>query len=348
MCTLPCVGTPASGRRFWHWTVIVPILSLVGWGVGYLVHHLTGRVEQPLELTPPPQTQIPPIVFPPRSHALIGTVLGPDGALIDDALVSTIAADEPHWTYTNARGEFRLEGLERGPWTITVAATAHQPFTATFADEVTPVVVQLPDAAREMPRLAPRTTAPLTGQVRADPGTSLEGFEVYFTPTLPPEEIDAPFPRRALCDRAGHFEIADLQTGEYTVAVLPEWAQNGTWPDLGPGTKTKPNSYSHRVGVATTYSIELVSGSVHGVVTDREDNALEGALVLVSSEVAPERIWPPVRAGAKGEFVVPDLPPGRYVVAVRAGSGSCQSTVTVGDKQTVELSLPPLAVERPR
>lgn len=342
------VSAPASGRRLGHWTVAVPLLALLGWGIGFAIHQFGTRVERPLEVSPPPEMQIPPIVFPPRTHTLVGSVVAPDGTLVDDALVSLIAANEPHWTYTNARGEFRLEGLERGPWTLTVAATAHQPFTITFANESEPALVRLPDVAREMPKLEQRVNAPLTAQLHAGTEANFEGCEVRLVPTLPLEQIDAPFPRHALCDRSGRCEIADLQLGQYTVSVLPEWAQFGTWPDLTRGDDATPIVFDHRGDTHAPLAIEIVAGAVHGLVADRAGNPLEGALVIVASERLPERVWPPVRADARGSFTVPDLPPGRYVVTVSAGSGSNRTAVLVQARTVLELSLPPLSVERPR
>jgi hypothetical protein len=330
-----------------RWTVIVPLVALTFWIVGFLSHRYGQRVERPIAVTPATQAQLAPVVLPLRTRVLAGTVVGPDGAPIDDALVSLVASGEPHWTWTDAKGRFRLEGLERGEWNVTVTATAHTPFVVTLPDDEAEHVVRLPDVARTLPALAPRATAPLVGHVTAAIEGPLEGAEIVLTPVLPIEMIDAPLPRRTTCDKVGRFSIPDLQVGEYTVGVLPEWARDGTWPDLARGADGASPKWTHTADAAEL-SIALANGALHGVVADREGNPLEGALVLVTSSAAPERVWPPVAADARGNFTVSDLPPGAYVVAVRAGPGSQQVTVEVKARATVEVALAPLAVERPR
>ncbi|MBL8857474.1 MAG: carboxypeptidase regulatory-like domain-containing protein [Planctomycetes bacterium] len=337
-----------SGGTRWRWAVVVPLAALVAWGVGWTLSRITRKDPRTLEVTSPPQTHLPVIVSPPRARFLSGTVIGPDGVAIDDALVALIASDEPHWTYTDKDGRFALEGLARGAWTVTISATAHLPFTTTISDDGTPVVVRLPDAKRPLPQLAPRVVAAIAGHIAPAPMTTLAGLEVVFTPTTPLQQIDAPLPRRVLCGSDGRFALPDLQIGEYKVVVLPEWAQNGTWPDLSRAEGTPPRIWNQTSGTEDTLDIELVAGGVRGIVADRERNPLAGALVLVASATAPERVWPPVTADAQGAFAIPDLPPADYVVTVRAGAGSHQATVTVRAREVLDLTLPPLSVEQTR
>ncbi len=326
----------------------MPLATLATFGVGLVMKRVARPEERPLDVTPPPEAQLPGIVLPPRARELAGKVVDPDGNGIEGALVSLIAADEPHWTYTDAEGAFVIRGVERGPWTVTVSATAHLPFATTVADDAGTIVFALPDGKRTYPVLARRELGALSGFVRAASGVPLAGIEVLFTPTAPLEEIDAPYPRRVQCDSGGRFEIPDLQVGEYTVSVLPEWAENGTWPDLSRAEGAPPRVWKHTRDAKGTLDLDSVAGAVHGLVVDDERNPLAGALVLVSSEASSENVWPPVTADAQGAFVVGDLPPGRYVVSVRAGSGSHQMTAVVLPRETTELALPPLLVERPR
>jgi hypothetical protein len=332
---------------FARWTLVLPLVALTFWIVGFLWHGYGQRVERPIAVTPATQTQLAPIVLPLRTRVLAGVVVGPDEQPVDDALVSLVAAGEPHWTWTDDKGRFKLEGLERGEWNVTVTATAHAPLLVTLPDDDVEHVVRLPDAARALPSFSTRVTAPLAGHVTAAIDAPLEGAEIVFTPVLPIEMLDAPVPRRVQCDRDGKFAIEDLQVGDYVVSVLPAWARDGTWPDLARRPNNAPLTWKHAAG-ASDLAIALENGAVHGIVADREGRALEGALVIVSSSSAPERVWPPVAADAQGAFTVLDLPPGKYAVAVRAGPGSEQVTIDVGAKSMVELALPPLAAERPR
>jgi hypothetical protein len=332
---------------FARWTLVLPLVALTFWIVGFLWHGYGQHVEPPIAVTPATQTQLGPVVLPLRTRVLAGTVVGPDDQPVDDALVSLVASGEPHWTWTDDKGRFAIEGLERGEWNVTVTATAHAPVLVTLPDDDLEHVVRLPDAARALPSFATRVTAPLAGRVTAAIDASVEGAEVVLTPVLPIEMLDAPVPRRAQCDHDGRFAIADLQVGDYVVSVLPAWARDGSWPDLARRPNNSPLTWKHAAG-AGELAIALENGALHGVVADREGRALEGALVIVSSSSAPERVWPPVAADARGAFTVLDLPPGKYSVAVRAGPGSQQVTADVGAKTMIELALPPLAAERPR
>lgn len=345
ICTF-CAVTEGA-RTPWRWPVLVPLATLCVFGVGFVIARATRPPDRPLDVTPPPEAELPGIVLHSRTRALAGSVVGPDGVAIADALVSTIASDEPHWTFTDEHGAFALENLGRGPWTITVTATSHQPYTTTLADDGASAVLRLPDAARSYPRLAPHLVAPLDGVVAAPGGSNLAGLEVLFTPKASLEEIDAPFPRRVQCDSGGKFRVPDLQAGEYTVIVLPEWAQNGSWPDLARPLGAAPTEYVH-AAEGGTLALALAAGAVHGVVADQEHLPLAGALVLVSSESSPAQVWPPATADGEGAFTVLDLPAGRYVVSVRAGSGAHTAVAEVKPRETTDLALPPLVVERPR
>lgn len=335
-------------RRPWfrRLGVVVPLVALGGWFLGFAVHRLRPSEERPLEVTAAPGPPLAPIALPPRNRVLQGTLVGHDDRPIDGALVSLVAGDEPHWTTTRTDGSFRLEGLQRGPWTVTFAATQHLPFSTTLPDDDAAARVKLPDAPRVLPTLPPPVLVDVTGRVRAPEERSFAGFEVYLTPVAPLDELDAPLPRRARCDASGAFALPSLRAGEYRVTTLPEWAQDGTWPDLARALDAPTTTWNVRGDGPRDFEIVLAAGGVRGRVADRAGAPIEGALVLVASEADESRVWPPATAGPDGTFVVTDLPPGRYVVRVRAGSGSHRSVVEVPARTVVDVALPPLAVEQ--
>lgn len=341
--------THAAAERPWYrrWTIVVPLASLLGWGVGWVVHRVRAVEERPLEITAAPSAPLSSVPLPPRTRTLAGTLRGHDGKPVRSALVSLVVADEPHWTYTGEDGSFRLDGLQRGPWTVTFSADDHRPHALTLPDDGRPALVTLPDVPLTLPTLplAPRVS--VQGRVTATDARSFEGCEVLLRPVLPLDELDAPLPRRVLCDAEGRFACADVQVGTYQVVVLPEWAQNGSWPDLLRADGEAASEWTAPAGAdEATLALEVVAGGVRGRVADRGGLPVEGALILVSPENDASRVWPPVAAAGDGSFRVLDLPPGRYAVSVRAGSGSHRSIVTVPPRTIVDVELPPLSVEQ--
>lgn len=327
---------------------MIPLLALFGWAAGFVAERLTVRPDTSMEVTPAPQATLTPIALQPRARSLVGKVVGPNAEPIAGALVALVAGDEPQWTYTDDAGAFAINGIARGPWTVDVVATAHDPFGLTLADDGKPVEIRLPDATHQVPKIAAVERAPWAGKIEAAPDAIARGFEVVLTPVLPLETLSGPVPRRIMCDAEGRFSIGDLITGDYTLAVLPEWAQGGSWPDLARGENDPPTKLAHSKTAPTELTIAIQAGAISGVVLDREKNPLEGALVLLSSVRTPEKVWPPVTADPRGAFLVRDLPAGRYALSVRAAAGSAQLEVEVRPRETLTVDLPPLDTARPR
>jgi hypothetical protein len=341
------VADTPKKRSFLHWTVLIPLLALSGWAIGFVVERLTDRPEAPMEVTPAPQAALTPVALQPRARSLSGKVVGPQSEPIAGALVALVAGDEPHWTYTDDAGGFLLSGIARGPWSVNVVATAHDPLSLTLPDDAKPAEIRLPDSQHQTPKIAAVERAPWSGRIDAAPDVIARGFEVVLTPVLPLETLSGPVPRRLLCDAEGRFAIADLITGEYTLAVLPSWAQGGSWPDLARGENDAPRKFVHAKDAAAEVAVTIEAGAISGVVLDREGNPLEGALVLLASARAAEKVWPPVTADPRGAFLLRDLPAGRYALSVRAAGGSAQLDVEVRPRETLAVDLPPLDTARP-
>jgi hypothetical protein len=326
-------------RPYWrHWSALVPLVALAGFGAAWLVH--TPAVIPPidLQLTPPPQTELSEIPLPARVRSLEGVVLEPDGTPAADALVWLLSGDEPRWTYTGADGTFRLAALQRGPWDLRVLADGHLPSALALRDTGTRQEIRLGDARRAAPRLTALASAPLNGTVVGAAADLADGAEVVLTPVLPPEDLDAPLPRRARADAQGRFALPDLIAGDYRVEVLPAWARGGSWPDLArPLTDAEPRAFTHRADGSAPLTVELVCGGLQGSVLDAAGRPLEGALVLVAPADRPERPWPPASSDARGAFALRGLPAGRYALSVRAGTAVWTREVAVAAGESAAL-----------
>jgi hypothetical protein len=120
--------------------------------------------------------------------------------------------------------------------------------------------------------------------------------------------------RRTSADASGAFAFEELPLARYELEVLPAWAAGGSWPVLA------RREVLHD-GLALA-RIDLEAGAIEGAALDSAGAPLHGALVLVSAEADPNRVWPPAATDAAGRFRVEHLAPGRYRVRLRAGERS--------------------------
>ncbi len=111
---------------------------------------------------------------------LAGTVTGPDGDAVADAQVSLL--DTPLSTSTGAGGDYTLDMVPEGDWTMRVTADGFRavqvPVTVT-ADQTTPVNVQLPATS---PVAVVDTTGSSTHGVSLAAMLENEGYEVDLWP----------------------------------------------------------------------------------------------------------------------------------------------------------------------
>ena len=343
----PTPGSP-SPRRLTHWSVLVPLLTLAFCTAGFVAERAAVQPASPLDVTPAPQSELPPLVLPARTRTLAGQVLGRNHDPQSEALIWLIAQNEPHWTHTDATGAFRLEGLQRGPWTVYVVAHAHAPFVLTVLDDGREEVIVLPDDEHRAPAFEKRARAAFSGRIAGAAGEELEGCEIVLTPLDPPETLDAPLARRAHADAHGRFAIDDLFVGEYTLRVLPEWARGGSWPDLAQPLAAEPMHVRHSESAPGPLEIRLASGALRGKLADEHGHSLEGALVLVWPEGSPARVWPPAAAAPSGVFELHDLPAGRYVLSIHGGSAATEIPIEIRAGETLEVPVAPLPAARPR
>jgi carboxypeptidase family protein len=331
-----------------RWKTWIPVLTLLGLAAGFIAKHAFTLPPAELVIQPVPSAKIPALELPERKRALDGQVVDPAGAGVPDALVFLRAGDAPHFTYTDSSGRFRLAALEEGPWRATVLAIGFEPVAKDLVDSGSPQTIQLGTPVGPLPTLPPIARKGLTGVLTSRTGLSVEGCEVLLLPTLPPESLGSPLPRRATAGADGRFEFADLIVGPYQVQVLPAWARGGTWPDLARFSgDDQPLLFSHAGGDSpSVLAIELQTGEVTGKLVDLDGHDLEGALILLSPSSDASRVWPPESTGVDGTFVVKGLPFGKYTVAIRAGSASVQKEAVISAGKTTILEFDPLEVRR--
>lgn len=230
-------------------------------------------------------------------------------------------------TRADAGGRFTLERLAPGRYRVLVSHPSAQP--ASFSLELPhegQVSWQLTTPLPPLPTLPELRRGELTGQLAWPPGlaegataTSLEGFEVLLVPAANARPLSGASERRAEADALGRFRVPALVLESYDVAVLPPWARGGSWPVLARAPLDVRN------GVPEELVLALDCAAIEGTLLEQDGRPLVGALVrvfsLVERDVVGEPlIWPPAVTDSDGHFRVEHLPPGRYVVHLRAGA----------------------------
>jgi hypothetical protein len=329
---------------------LVPLGTLAALAIGFLVTRWRAQPIDVLDIAPAPESMLRPLEPMPRTRVLAGRVTAPDASPVAEALVWLRAGDEPHWTYTDASGDFRIEDIGPDPWMTSIVARGFDPMLVTLADTGGAQTIRLERAADPLPSLAPIVRSRLKGIVIPSlPGSdNPRGYEIVLVPRAPPESLGAPVPRRVLTDRGGAFEIADLAHGSYAVRVLPYWARGGSWPDLARGASSRePLVLVHNASTAVDeLRVQLEDGAITGTVQSAEKQPLEAVLVLIAQSDDPSRVWPPVSTASDGSFAARDLPPGNYLVSLHAGAAASEQVVSVPARTAQHVEFEPLQTVR--
>lgn len=347
---------PGWFRRAVSW---IPIVTLVAVAIAYLARDKIVPPIEELVIEPQPAASIPPLELPERTRSVSGRVLDPEDVGVEDALVWLRAGDEPHWTYTAADGSFHIGELEAGPWSVTVVAIGFAPHPVSVAESEEPLTIRLEKPFGPPPTMPPIVRAPLMGTVTSRLAGALEGCEVVLLPTLPPQTLSAPLPRRTDAAVDGSFEFENLITGEYRVEVRPKWAAGGSWPDLarpledaegaaGIQARTFKHEAQGTQGMTGRLDVELATGDVVGKLVDLDFETVEGALLLLAQASDSSRVWPTVASGPDGSFSLQGIPAGRYSLTARAGSATLVQEIAVRAGETTTLGVTPLEVRRSR
>ncbi|HEX6885679.1 MAG TPA: carboxypeptidase-like regulatory domain-containing protein [Planctomycetota bacterium] len=302
-----------------------------------------------------------PLELPAGTLTLAGRVSTADGRPAPEAFVVLLPPDDEHselpplhHAYSDAEGRFALEGLPAGPLRVVLSHPSAPP--RTFALELPvegEVAWSLAEPLPELPVLPPREASELSGLVRTDEqegAADLTGFEVWLVPAADTPLLAGASERRTSTDAQGAFAFAELTAAGYEARVLPPWARGGTWPILARGRVTVRAGEPHSLGLA------LEVGAVEGTLLDPGGRPLPGAVVSVAAlaaldPVGQPALWPPAVTDAQGRFRVGLLPPGRYLVHVRAGAarGDSEVVVEAGLSRSVPFgALDPRTDEGPR
>ncbi len=321
-------------RRFALWFPAIVFGSLA---VGLVIEHTRPSHSDLPIFDPPAKVSFEAIEIPRGEHTLEGIVRDSSGAPTEGVLVELVQREELFWDYTDERGTFRIDGLFEGELSIALIQVAHPPVKRTVSvpggtvDWMLPEPYAAPESLPEIRRQA------LYGSVSSPLGAPVGGSELVLEPFENEDPLSGLLPRRAPIGNAGNFNVVDLAIGRYRVAVVPGWAAGGSWPRLA------ELSFEHG-GELRDLEILLESGEVSGTLRDREGEAVQRALVTVTSVAKPERVWPPVRSDGEGSFSVRDLPEGEYDVAVRAGSAQRTRRVSVRARRSTRVELGPVEV----
>ncbi len=279
-----------------------------------------------------------PLEPPLGQNRLSGRIVHADGTPASDVQVFLYRVEpipgiaEPlSWTISDADGRFQLEGLVQARFEAALVRSGHPPLTQEIelpaAEEL---IWVLPPPLEPLPVLPEISRAPLGGRIQPPPGRTtdewpLVGYEVVLVPVPDAYSLSGATFRRTLTDRDGEFRFEEVVRAPYRVEILPPWAAGGSWPVVAAIDLDTQQPRSEEEELA----LSLFSGGIEGRLADLEGHPVEGALVKVWPADQPTRIWPPLETDASGGFRVLDLPPGNYVVRLRAGAAARERELEV-------------------
>lgn len=304
--------------------------------------------------------ELPPLVLPGGALGLQGRVRHASGEPAADAFLTLLRADDDpsqapplYHAYSDAAGRFEFEGVAPGSYRAVLMHPSAPPRTLAlelplegFPDGFPGELAwQLAAPLEPLPSLPEMTRTTLAGTLRwpaAFAAGSLAGFEVVLVPGPETELLAGACERRASSDEAGHFAFDELVAADYLVEVLPPWARGGSWPVLARAR------WAVRAEAPAVVELELAVGSLEGDLREAQARPVAGALVKVSALDARDatgepQLWPPLVTDPDGGFRVELLPPGRYLLHLRAGSVASDVEVQVSAGQRTHVPLPEMA-----
>ncbi len=334
---------------------VVTVFGVIGLGIWTEA----SRREDPTDkvvLAAPPNPAFEELVPPTGEEYVFGRVLDVVGAPVEDAEVllsssraETTEAAPLFWAMTDDEGEFSLDDVRPGTYTATVVRPDRRPeqFQVDVPTEGALVLRLALEAPGPVDPLPDFDRVDVTGRVLV-PSThpragtlSTQGYEVWVVPEEEdPLELTGVMKRRVTVDETGGFALPGLVAGRYELRLLPPWARGGSWPVLA----TADLVATPDAGDAPR--LVLRSAEISGALRDLASRPIQGALVELWPRDVPHRRWPLATTDARGEFRLTDLPPGTYVVELRAGGARLERTVQVGAEARERLQLEPVDPRR--
>ncbi len=325
-------------RRLISW---LPYLGLALLATTLLVRGFrTEGLDLP-EFPRPPVVELPASVLTNESEELRGRVVDEAGEAVSEALVLAEFSGELTWDYSDLQGHFKLQQLPSQELDVSVLARTFATQRLRTRPGPEELLISLGEPAPPPPSLPLIGQSNLEGEViAAIAGRGLLGYEVQLIPKQPPQTFGAPIPMRAEVGADRTFRFQGLIHGEYLVRVLPPWARAGSWPNL---VSRDQLSLVHSPAVKST-RLQLEAGEIASRLVDGEGEFVRGAVILVEPAEDRGRPWFPAQSGDHGEFLVRDLPPGRYRLEVASGEARIVELVEVLAGVTSEVDLPPLLI----
>ncbi|MFT7486157.1 MAG: hypothetical protein ACI9F9_002011 [Candidatus Paceibacteria bacterium] len=327
-------------KRFLDWLPHLGLLTLL---LVAIVHSFGSEGLGFIDLPNPPKVDLSDLAYSSGTSHVIGQVLNEKQEAIAEALVWTEIEGELVWDYTDIQGSFELERIPPGAHSLSVVRRkfAREQFEVEAPGEG--VVVTLTGAVSESPQLPEIEESDISGEVIAPiAGRALVHYEVQLVPVDPPSFLGAPIPVRAVIGPDRRFSFPALIHGAYSVRVLPPWAKGGSWPNL---IETDSALYVH--GPASkNMKLQLLAGELAGRLIDTSGEPVRGALVRATLVTDPTRPWLPVSSGNAGNFLIRDLPPGKYRLEIHAGQSGFDQEVEVFGAITSHVDVPPLLLRR--
>ncbi|MCH2104483.1 MAG: carboxypeptidase-like regulatory domain-containing protein [Planctomycetes bacterium] len=289
--------------------------------------------ELPTRIAPPLETPTSPL----GGANITGVVLSSAGFPVRDALVSSGSGELLAWDYSDKDGRFTLSGLPDGAVSLRVIGDDHHPEEFTVSSGEASVELKLSEPFQEAPSLPAIVELDVTAEVSSPRSRwGVEGYELWLEPLSPAHELGAPVSRRAPVGANRSITLDGLIAGRYRAALLPPWAQAGTWPNL-----LDPETPIFTIGLSEVDHLELkmVAGEIEGTVIDDSGKLVAKAIVAIHPEGRPDQVWPQAHTDERGHFALRDLPVGSYILSAYAGDLSVELPIQMPGPSTLKVDL---------